>query len=232
MHKTFFSAILLMAFFATACKKDEKPADTRIFNFDFDKGLQGWTVNFSDYNESNGDLDFKGELAPLPAPLNSAAKGLKVQGHNRSDDLFMFIERKVTGLEPNQTYRLDIDIALASDAPNGAVGVGGAPGESVYLKAGAAGIEPVVTKKADGYFELNIKKGQQSVSGDDMKVIGNVANGNTKFEYVSINRKGENLSVKTNDQGECWLIIGTDSGFEGLTILYYQRVDARFKLID
>jgi hypothetical protein len=232
MHKTRFLALLLLGLLATACKKDDTPTDVQTFNFDFDKGLQGWTVDFSDYNQSNGDLELKGEIAPLPAPLNTAVKALKVQGHNRSDDLFMFIERKLTGLEPKRDYRLKIDVRLASDAPNGAVGIGGAPGESVYLKAGGTSIEPVVTKKANGDYEVNIKKGQQSNSGDDLKVIGNTANGGTKFEYVGIARKAEGQTVKTNEKGECWVVIGTDSGYEGLTTLYYQRVDVRLELVD
>jgi hypothetical protein len=31
--------------------------------------------------------------------------------------------------------------------------------------------------------------------------------------------------VNANSRGELWLLVGTDSGFEGLTALYYQRID-------
>jgi hypothetical protein len=33
--------------------------------------------------------------------------------------------------------------------------------------------------------------------------------------------------VNANASGELWLLVGTDSGFEGTTALYYQRIDVR-----
>ena len=32
------------------------------------------------------------------------------------------------------------------------------------------------------------------------------------------------IEVKSNDSGELWLIIGTDSGFESTTTIYYNRI--------
>ena len=31
--------------------------------------------------------------------------------------------------------------------------------------------------------------------------------------------------VNANSDGELWLLVGTDSGFEALTAIYYQRID-------
>jgi hypothetical protein len=44
-------------------------------------------------------------------------------------------------------------------------------------------------------------------------------------DYSSI-RTPENFLVRTDGQGQLWLLVGTDSGFEGPTALYYQRIDA------
>ena len=234
MKTAFFPAIALICLLIASCKKDGTPAKTETFTFDFNNGLQNWSVGFADYNESHGDMELDSEIAALPAPLDTTKKGLKVQGHNRSDDLFMFIKHKVTGLAPNQNYRVKIELTFASNAPSGAVGVGGAPGESVFVKAGATKTEPLSTKKTDGTYEMNIDKGQQSNSGADMKVIGDVANGTDKFEYVSLTRNSGNqtITVKTDAQGACWLIAGTDSGFEGLTRLYYQQLKATLEPAD
>lgn len=35
--------------------------------------------------------------------------------------------------------------------------------------------------------------------------------------------------VSTNERGELWLFVGTDSGFEGRTDVYYDRVEVTFE---
>ncbi len=226
--------ILLMALcglsilLATSC---EKEAVTETFSFNFSEQQHGWAVGFADYSDAYEQLELEGKLAPLPQPLNPSGKtmGLKVQGDNRPDDLFMFVKRKVTGLQPLQNYTLRMDIRLASDAPKGQIGIGGAPGEAVFLKAGAVTEEPTVRKNAAGYYTINIDKGNQAQGGKDMKVVGDVAKPDDKPGYASLIRQIDNLSVKTNAQGECWLIVGTDSGYEGMTRLYYQTIIATLK---
>ena len=37
------------------------------------------------------------------------------------------------------------------------------------------------------------------------------------------------LSVPANQQGEIWLVIGTDSGFEGKTTIYYNSIQTIIK---
>lgn len=43
--------------------------------------------------------------------------------------------------------------------------------------------------------------------------------------YVSLKRQHEHeYTVTASPDGELWLLVGTDSGFEGLTGIYYQRI--------
>ena len=68
-----------------------------------------------------------------------------------------------------------------------------------------------------------------------MVVIGNVAHpGVTGREYriKTMNNDGKPLTVETDGEGRLWLIVGTDSGFEGLTTLYYDRISYRLRLVD
>lgn len=225
---------LIMAFLglgllgASSCHKECLPTNT--FSFDFSKHQHAWEAGFSDYGEEYVDLELLAEMAPLPEPLNPSGKllGYKVQGNNRPDDLFMFLKHQVDGLEPNQTYEVEMEITVASDAPKGMIGIGGAPGEAVFMKAGAVAQEPIVTKNAQGRFLVNLDKGNQGEGGKDMVVIGNMAKVDDKPGYASLIRRVENLKVKTDAQGACWLVVGTDSGYEGLTRLYYQKIEARF----
>ena len=167
----------------------------------------------------------------LPLPLNISDGALKQSGINRSDDLFMFIKKKISGLEPGRSYSVDLKVDFATNAASNMVGVGGAPGESVYIKAGAVSVEPSkVLATSENWYRMNIDKGNQSQSGTNMKVIGNFANG-TDINVYKIKQLSTtiSLSVPANQQGEIWLVIGTDSGFEGKTTIYYNSIQTIIK---
>ena len=67
-----------------------------------------------------------------------------------------------------------------------------------------------------------------SDSGEAASVIGNIANGLSAEEnprYVSLKRQHKHeYTVTASPDGELWLLVGTDSGFEGLTGIYYQSI--------
>ncbi|MBC7892614.1 MAG: hypothetical protein H7Y12_10400, partial [Sphingobacteriaceae bacterium] len=59
-------------------------------------------------------------------------------------------------------------------------------------------------------------------------LLGNLANGLEEEKYKSVNRTSTlPLRVKTDANGKLWFFVGTDSGFEGLNTLYYQRVQVQ-----
>ena len=181
--------------------------------------------------EDSSFYELKYDYTNLPANLGTQ-KAIMLSGNNHSDDLFMFIKRKVTGLNPNTSYTLVFEVELASNAPKGSVGAGGSPGESVYLKAGASEIEPVKNVQGDQYV-LNIDKGNQSEAGSNATVLGDIAIPSTVAEYTLITRNNASpssqpLIAQSNSNGDIWLMIGTDSGFEGTTTVYYTKVKVLF----
>jgi hypothetical protein len=201
--------------------------------FDFRQGAQGWGAGFAEYSPEMEDLMLEGEIRSLPHELGANGTGYYLQGMNHSDDLFMFLKRPLgtdDGVVPGMEYRAMFTIVLASNAPSGAVGIGGAPGESVYLKVGASPIEPETYLDSDSdYYLMNVDKGSgNSGSGIAASVAGNIANGLHAEEdprYISLERQHEHeYTVNASPDGELWLLIGTDSGFEGLTAIYYQSV--------
>lgn len=211
--------------------------------FNFCDGAQGWEAGFAEYApEMEDTMQLEAEVRPLPSELESEGTGYYLQGMNHSDDLFMFLKRRLgtdDGVVADQEYRIKFTIVFASNAPSGAAGIGGPPGESVFLKAGASAVEPEVYLDSDtGYYVMNVDKGSgNSSSGEAASVIGNIANGLSAEEvdlqdppYVSLERQHEHeYTVTTTPDGELWLLVGTDSGFEGLTGIYYQRVAATLK---
>ena len=197
------------------------------FRFDFESDAEGWMVGFADlpvdYDQSVYELAH--EHRPLPDGLEGS--GIYVQGHNRSDDLFMFLKKRVDALRPDTTYAVSVSIGLATNVPLGLVGIGGSPGESVYVKAGASTVEPIATEGDNRHLRMNIDKGNQSNGGESMVVLGNVAHPEVtddEYRVKALDNTGMPLSVTTDSTGQAWLIVGTDSGFEGLTRLYYARI--------
>ena len=200
-------------------------------SFDFRDGTLGWQPGFGDYapdTNVNDVYELRAELRQLPANIGSGT-GFFFQGHNRSDDLFMFMKRRLTradGIVAGQRYEIDYTMLFASNACTDCAGIGGHPGLSVFLKAGAAPIEPIPYGLNQ---RMNVDIGNQSRGGIAASVAGNIANGlpaDPALPYVSLTRTHRHTTqVTATATGELWLLVGTDSGFEGLTQLFYQRID-------
>jgi hypothetical protein len=227
MKYLIIAGAMLFVLFACSDKNLNQPEPVD-FYFDFAQGVDGWTGGFADYpvgEESFYELVFEHDT--LPEPLDQNQFSLKLAGNNHSDDLFMFAKRKVSGLEPNTVYFINFSVEFASNVPDGTVGVGGSPGESVYIKAGATTIEPKKEKDSDNYYRMNIDKGNQSQSGEDMVVIGDFSNDTDQDVYTLKTVGNESpFGAETDENGNLWLIIGTDSGFEATTTIYYNSVKA------
>jgi hypothetical protein len=220
----------------SACKKssNNSPSTGNQYEYNFSAGAEGWIGDFADYpNEPSVEQFYQLEFSHtgLPAPLNTTDGTLRLSGINKSDDLFMFIKKKITGLEAGKKYTVNLTIDFATDVANNMVGIGGSPGESVFVKAGAVALEPKkMINTSENWFRMNIDKNNQSNSGNDMKVIGNFANG-TNVNTYTIKQLSTitPITVQANPQGEIWLVVGTDSGFEGRTTIYYNSVKATIK---
>ena len=212
-----------------SCSKDDNSghSDAPIeLRTDFNDGKDGWQADFSEYHADHvASYELEEGLETLPAPLDEQQQAYRISAMNRSDDLFMYLTRKITDLQPLTTYKSQITVSVASNARSGGVGAGGAPGEAVGLGIGLTAVEPVSSPDEDQFHRMNIDKIQQCCTdGEDMIVIGDVANGLDEYVFTRIERSGE-FTARSNDKGEIWVIIGTDSGFEGKTELYYTQID-------
>jgi hypothetical protein len=231
--------LLFVGFAVCGLMACELEQDVTVFSitYDFTQTDNGWTGDFADYPEGdslNFKLFYKHDTLPTNLNANATRKALHIAGENGSDDLFMFVKKKLTGLKPNTTYNILFNIRFASNARSGAVGIGGAPGESVFLKAGAVTAEPHKVL-LDGFYSMNIDKGNQAEPGTDMIVLGNIAVAATTSQFTSIVRNNTSSSgfyTTTNANGELWLIVGTDSGFEGPTTIYYTQIDVLFNQVN
>ena len=238
--KKIFAAIVVLICGATiGCNSDDGDRyNERILTYTFETGTEGWVAGFSDL-PADADPEFY-ELASSHQQLPSGLPGygIYIQGNNHSDDLFMFLKTQVGGLQANSMYRVDFSIDLATNVPEGLGGVGGAPGEDVYVKAGAVADEPLTVTDNIGWLRLNIDHGSQSQGGADMIVIGNIAHpqlspdSSDEYKIKSLDNAGQVFTAVTDSNGSLWCIVGTDSGFESLTALYYSQIVITFTEID
>jgi hypothetical protein len=206
------------------------PEDGLEFTYAFEDDEEGWIAGFADlpvdYNQELYELE--SEWRDLPDDLDGS--GIYLQSHNRSDDLFMYLKRKVDGLEPGTTYEAIFKLDIASNVPEGLSGIGGSPGESVYIKAGATTTEPENVEDDQGWWRMNIDKGNQASEGADMINIGDMANPNLtpdtvgQYELMTVDSAGREFEVTADETGTIWYIVGSDSGFEGLTTLYHDTI--------
>lgn len=221
--------ILLYASILAGCDTTDSDGDRTMTTNNFESGTEGWEGAFADYPIGD-DLELIFERTLLPEPLDRDRYALLLGGTNTSDDLFMFLKREITGLEPGRRYRVDFSAILASKAPQESVGIGGSPGASVFLKAGAVGFEPMPVEIFDdtfenGFYRVNFEKGNQSEIGEDAVSMGTVGHDGSEFIYQLIERSSaEPIEVTSSQTGSIWVWIGTDSGFEGRTELYYDQV--------
>jgi hypothetical protein len=199
--------------------------------FSFAASTDNFTADFSDYSPGMevGDqgIRFQSDVRRLPAPLDNRF-GLLLGGTNRSDDLFMFIWREVSGLVPGQRYRVDTEVLIATNVPPNCVGVGGSPGEAVVIKAGASPVRPAkaVTQNR---FVVNFEKDAAGlpVGGNQVFTIGNFAGGGGTctagiYALKTLRSPADRIPTVTADAtGRLWIVIGTDSGFEARTEIYY-----------
>jgi hypothetical protein len=218
-----------------ACKSENAtPAIAVSGNYTFESGLEGWKAGFADYPDGSSDEYYELQAAHsiVPSNLSPITNSFHISGTNRSDDLFMFLKKHFTGLQPNQTYQLTFELILASKYPESSLGVGGSPGGSVVLKAGASQVEPNrVVDRVDNWWRMNIDKGNQANPGRDMLVLGTIGIEGNAFVYERITRSNQAspMRVKADEAGKLWLIVGTDSGYESTTTLYYDEIKVNFK---
>jgi hypothetical protein len=217
-----FSFILVLLSSVTA--QAQSPEIRR--SFDFRNGALAWQPIFVGYTQFNQDIyEMLAEIRSLPPELGVSGTGFYIQGHNRCDCLGMYLKRRLSvldGVVPGQRYRLSYTVMLASNAQTGCIGPG-SPGESVRLLFGGSQIEPITFAGPYDTRRLNVESTVASLDGD-------IANGlpcnlNSK-PYVSIQRSHTHTTDVTADSaGDLWMFVGTRSGFEGFTTLYYQQID-------
>lgn len=219
---------LIIALFACADPAGVEPV---VWETRFDTGgTQGWSALLSDYQPEIEDrIGFVGRIETIPAPPEGRV-GFRLRAANHPDDIFMFVTRRVGGLEPGATYAVRFRAEFATPYGRSCAGAGGPPGEAIWLKAGASTTEPRPFLH-DGRYRLDIDKGEQIEEGAAARILDDAAHDHASCESSAFFLKtaGENAQpvlADADDQGNLWLFFGFESGYEGLNDLYLVSVRA------
>lgn len=220
--------LLILAFiFLTALSACNKSKPSKLdYSFNFKTGNEGWQAFFSDYPVgAETAFELESDVTNLPSPLDNSIRALMITGNNHSDDLLSFIYRKFDGLEPDKTYEVTFDVQLASNAPTNSIGIGGSP--DLAFGVGGMATAPVNTPDSDNWYRPNFTSALQSKESNDvLHVAGTIGVGDDASDFVLVNRNNNTspVMITANNKGELWLMMGTDSGFEGTTTLYYTSI--------
>ncbi|MFI8105869.1 hypothetical protein [Streptomyces sp. NPDC086023] len=212
---------------------DRESAEPVLIDDAFTDSEQGWKQFIADVPADSplDDFELHYGLDQIPAPLDAMGRALHLTGHNRSDDLAMFATKELGpqhGIKPNTSYRIDYEFDIATNAYSG-IGIGGDPGGAVYVKAGAVSTQPATVREA-GLLRANFDHGDQSEDGRDAVVLGNLIKPSgledDTYELKHFNNADKPLSATSDAKGRLWLVVGTDSGYEGITHVYFPRIGA------
>lgn len=196
------------------------------YQFFFQKE-ENFQVGFADYPRGQEDffeLTYK-QNSQIPFEIYTVHEGLMISGNNHSDDLFMYTHKKIGGLKPNTTYRTSFSLVFATNTSANCAGVGGSPGSSVYVKAGLVSQRPQRHLDENQYYRMSLDKGNQAMGGTDMILLGHLGIDREDcidwYSLKSLTNHDKEFIFHSNAAGNAWVIIGTDSGYESTTTLYY-----------
>jgi hypothetical protein len=223
MTRLFFVISIILL---SSCSLDESDG-FKIFtiNYTFTSGDEGWVGEFTEYPvspspEADSIYEWQAEAVPSP-PATDGLSAYMMSCNNVSGDVFMFMKKRIDGLRPNTKYNVVFEIVLNSNAM---------PNQGVILKAGACQIEPRKVIEND-YYVLNVDKGLDYSSGENAVSFGDIGASTENAAVTKGNvNSNEPFITQTNSKGELWLMLGTDSAFQGTTTIYFTQINIYFSV--
>ncbi len=182
----------------------------------FDQGISDWIGGFADYPDSlESELDLKIEYKELDNVFEEDNHALVLSGKNPHEDLFYYISRKFSDLDPNSVYQLSFSYEILMEA----IGKNTVDETELYFKAGGLSVKPESTldfspvSENAAYNYLNADKGNDQVNGTDQIYYFGKIEEHLDQEKVILKGETDQISilVQTNANGEFWIIFGIDS---------------------
>lgn len=204
------------------------------FDYDFEQNMHGWTSGFSgisehylskgyDMNFTHGDYTY----------MDTTNKGIYLAGNNLESNLFMYTMKKFgqsDGLSPLTKYAINLRFDAISTMPTH---IDDAPENQIYVKAGIVNVLPEPDLTADGnnnFYRVNLDKGDPATDGKDLSTLGSMAIGSGNDQIYGQKAFEKTFYVQTNNLGELWVVIGTDTSRDGSSSIYIDNVHVDFSI--
>lgn len=212
--KRYFGAagILLL----TGCLNTEPTAS--IFDFDMNIVGENWTPRAANVPADRlAEVGVVGEWRELPAPLPTARKAVYLAGTNVTGDLFLFTQKRFTGLAPNTTLTASFAVQFATNIHLGCTtGIG----PTTLIKAGTSLAELTSEPDNQGILRVSANVGAHASAGD-FTLLGDIRNGlpdcptpGTFASRTTITQT-QAITFTTDFDGGFILFVGLDSNVVG-----------------
>ena len=226
MKRLIGAAALLLA----GCIGEGSSVNTVTLDFDFHIIGENWTPSVAEITTAEiPDIDLTAELVTLPAPLETNRNALHISATNSVGNVFIFFQKRITGLPVNTTFDVQVAIEHASAIHAGCTtGIGPAS----FIKAGIANIEPEAVADNLGILRMNLNKGTGSAAGEHV-MSSDIRNEITGCPTPgTFGRKGgiyknHSLKLTTDDFGGFWLWWGIESTAIGVLDVYATGMSLR-----
>jgi hypothetical protein len=239
--KTFLLKVLQISaigILVSSCSEDDNDVPyTYQVSYNLSSTQGEWQSGFADYPVGGeGDWELTAiENSDFNLTSGEIGTGYFLHSNNHSDDTQMYISRKISGLVANSHYNVSIDLQMATNVNDQCMGIGGAP-HAVSVKAGLTRYQPDVNVDELDHYRLNIDTGSQTNGGLDAQVFGHIGleslddcdPGNSLYGVKNFDNDNNHFEVTSDENGELWLTLLTDSGFEGVSSIYFTQVDLTF----
>lgn len=215
-----------------------KEKQSFLLTYDFSESDLSFSIDTADHDvEHQLNEKITSEIANLPSPYEYR-KGIMFQWNNYSDDIKGFITKKITGLNVNSQFNVNFNVEVLTFMSDACVGIGGSPGESVRIKAALLAEEPnkiIDYSQSSPMYRIDIDDGQSG--GDDVVVLGHIGLpipcddnffANPVWEIKPLTND-DAFVMTANSNGEAWVYVSIDSGFEGESTFYVAAVELQLQ---
>jgi hypothetical protein len=184
----------------------------------------GWDAGFVGHDIDDQDnIGFGHAINDLTIDSVSYLNAYELSAEAATGNLFLFISQPYADangiLAANTSYTVGYEIVYAARALKGC-GEGDNLPENAWLKVAALTEEPEISTSDDGQVVPNFDLGDPAEATAQVYQLGQVAFSGSdcsapKLQRAVISNISNPISVKTDDNGQLWLLMGFHSSYQG-----------------
>ena len=245
--KTVLICILILALFASSCRKMEidptptpippakttptptaaaqdtdQPENNPVFAdiTDFESGINAFTYGFANYQLSKeGSSNLTGQIAEIP---DISSKVIQLSGINQASSLLMYITKDIIVL-PNTQYAVKIDFDIATNIKSY---ISSAANElqAVYIKAGINNLPFAPILDEENYYRSNWDIGQLNTSGPNGVTLGTAEKINSDDDTYQYKHFTQEYHIVTTDEALLCILIAADSSIPQESSIQFDNI--------